>query len=80
MGCEHTQPSAEAVFGQGCAIQKMQEDIKKRLEKAKVNIICAQQKQNEVYDRKHHQPDVYAVGALVLQKCFTRKKRRKARF
>lgn len=38
--------------------------------------ICAQQKQKEVYDRKHHQPDVYAVGALVLKKDFTRKKRK----
>ena len=75
-GSEHTQPDAEEVIGQGCdpeTIQKMQEDTKKRLEKAKVNIICAQQKQKEVYDR---QPDVYAVGALVLKKDFTRKKRK----
>ena len=57
-GSEHTQPDAEEVFGQGCdpdTIQKMQEDTKKRLEKAKVNIICARQKQKEVYDCKHHQ-------------------------
>ena len=81
-GSEHAQPDAEEVFGQGCdpeTIQKMQEDTKKKLEKAKVNIICAQQKQKEVYDRKHHQPDVYAVGALVLKKDFTRKKRKEGK-
>ena len=78
-GSEHTQPDAEEAFGKGCdpeTIQKMQEDTKKKLEKAKVNIICAQQKQKEAYDNKHHQPDVYAVGALVLKKDFTRKKRK----
>ena len=78
-GSEYAQPDTEEVFGQGCdpdTIQKMQEDTKKRLEKAKVNIIYAQQKQKEVKDRKHHQPDVHAVGALVLKKDFTRKKRK----
>ena len=66
-GSEHAQPNAEEVFGQGCnpdTIQKMQKDTKKRLEKAKVNIICAQQKQKE------------DVGALVLKKDFTKKKRK----
>ena len=80
-GSEHAQPDAEEVFGQGCdpeTIQKIQEDTKKRLEKAKVNIICAQQKQKEVYDRKHHQPDVYAGTEERLYK--KEKKRRKARF
>ena len=50
-GSEHAQLDDEEVFGQGCdpeTIQKMQEDMKKRLEKAKVNIICAQQEQKEV--------------------------------
>ena len=44
-GSEHAQPNAQEVFGQGCnpdTIQKMQKDMKKRLEKPKVNIICAQ--------------------------------------
>lgn len=44
-GSEHVQPDAEEVIGQGCdpeTIQELQEDTKKRLEKAKANIICAQ--------------------------------------
>ena len=60
-GSKHAQHDAEEVFGQGCdpeTIQKMQEDTKKRM----------------VYDCKHHQPDVYAVDALVLKKDFTIKK------
>lgn len=37
------------------------------LEQAKANIICAQQRQKKVYDRKHN-PE---VGSLVLKKDFT---------
>ena len=78
-GSKHTQSDAEQIISHGCdpdIIQKIQEDTQKRLEKAKANITCAQQKQKEVYDRKHHQPEVYTVGALVLKKDFTRKKRK----
>ena len=46
------------------------------LERAKINIIKAQQKQKEAYDKKHTCPDVYKVGSLVLKKDFTRKKRK----
>ena len=31
--------------------------------------------EKEIYDRKHHQPEVFSIGAIVL-KDFTRKKRK----
>ena len=68
---EHAPPDAEEIIGHGCdpeIIETIQENTRKRLEKAKENIVRAQQKQKEVYDRKHHQPDAYALGALVLKK------------
>ena len=51
----------------------MQDARRKRLEEAKANI-SAQQKQ-AVYDCKH-QPEVFTIGAVVLKKDFTRKKRK----
>ena len=56
------------------ALANMQDARIKRLEEAKANIVSAQQKQKELYDRKHHQPEVFAIGAIVLKKDFTRKK------
>ena len=46
------------------------------LEKAKENIIRAQQQQKEVYNRKHYSPEVYKLGSVVLKKDFSRKKRK----
>lgn len=46
------------------------------LDRAKSNIIKAQQKQKEAYDKKHSCPEVYKLGAVVLKKDFTRKKRK----
>ena len=46
------------------------------LEEAKQNILQAQQKQKELYDRKHAKPELFAKGQLVLKKDFTRKKRK----
>ena len=46
------------------------------LEKAKENIIRAQQQQREVYNRKHYSPVVYKLGSVVLKKDFSRKKRK----
>lgn len=46
------------------------------LDRAKANIIKAQQKQKETYDRKHSCPEVYQIGSVVLKKDFTRKKRK----
>ena len=54
-------------------------DPKKRkaiLEQAKANIVIAQERQKKVYDRKHSNPEVFKIGAVVLKKDFTRKKRR----
>ena len=46
------------------------------LEQAKTNIILAQRRQKKVYDTKHSNPCVFQIGALVLKKDFTRKKRK----
>jgi hypothetical protein len=46
------------------------------LEQAKANIIVAQERQKKAYDQKHSNPHVFRVGALVLKKDFTRKKRK----
>ena len=45
------------------------------IEEAKANIQQAQEKQKEVYDRKHAHPDAFQVGTQVLKKDFLRKKR-----
>ena len=55
---------------------KVAEQRARLLEEAKQNILQAQQKQKETYDRKHAKPDCYKVGQLVLKKDFTRKKRK----
>lgn len=46
------------------------------LDRAKENIIKAQQRQKEAYNKKHFCPPVYAIGSVVLKKDFTRKKRK----
>ena len=46
------------------------------LELAKQNILEAQHRQMEAFDRKHACPLTYKVGARVLKKDFTRKRRR----
>ncbi len=46
------------------------------LNHAKTNILNAQLKQKEVYNRKHSNPEVYQVGGYVLKKDFLRKKRK----
>ena len=56
--------------------RNMQDARRRKLEDAKANILSAQQKQKENYDLKHHQPEVFAIGAIVLKKDFTRKKRK----
>ena len=45
------------------------------MEKVKANIVVAQARQKEQYDNKHHDPVIFAKGALVLKKDMTRKKR-----
>lgn len=46
------------------------------LEKVKSNIIRAQKKQKEHYDKKHSSSTVFKSGVRVLKKDFTRKKRK----
>lgn len=48
-----------------------------RLNEAKANIKIAQQKQKELYDRKHANPKVYQVGSKVLKKDFARKQEKR---
>ena len=43
---------------------------------ARTNILYAQQKQKEAYDRKHFIPECFEVGSVVLKKDFRRKKRK----
>ena len=51
----------------------MVEAKKATLEKAKTNV-AAQEKQKQMYDRKHcTSSEVYSVGSAVLKKDFTRK-------
>lgn len=47
-----------------------------RLKQVKANIVVAQKKQKEYYDQKRAMPKHYKVGALVLLKDHTRKKRK----
>ena len=56
--------------------QAREEERKKLLEEAKQNILCAQKKQKELYDKKHAKPHLYEPGQLVLKKDFTRSKRK----
>ena len=52
------------------------EKRKNVLEEAKENILSAQKKQKEVYDKKHAKPHLFEHGQLVLKKDFTRRKRK----
>ena len=56
-------------------VEQMAAERLQRLE-AKANIKIAQQKQKELYDRKHANPKVYQVGSKVLKKDFARKNRK----
>ena len=56
-------------------MKRITEERRRRLESVKENILVAQQRQKEQYDRKHSNPETFAVGALVVKKDFTRKKR-----
>ena len=57
-------------------MDKLAEERVKQLEEAKRNILEAQRKQKEVYDKKHAKPDQYKIGQLVLKKDFTHRKRK----
>ena len=58
-------------------LEMTMEERRARLEAVRANILAAQKRQKEQYDRKHSSnPVVFAVGSLdqVLEKDFTRKK------
>ena len=55
-------------------IEEHLKDRRKILDTAKTNILAAQKRQKEQYDRKHSNPDIFKNGALVL-KDMKRKKR-----
>ena len=55
---------------------RLQKEQQKRLEEAKANILAAQEKQKDDYDRKRACPECYQVDALVLKKDFLQKKRK----
>ena len=55
-------------------LERMMEERRARLEVVQANILAAQERQKEQYDRKHSNPEVFRVGSLVLKKDFTRKK------
>ena len=59
----------------GTTIGELTSHRMKVLQQAKNNIAQAQKKQKEQYDWKHANPPCYSVGAKVLKKDFTRKKR-----
>ena len=46
------------------------------MEEVKANILVAQKKQKEEYDRKHANPERYHIRALVLKKNFLCKKKK----
>ena len=56
-------------------VEKNMECHKKVLESVKKNIIIAQTKQKEQYDKKHANSEVFKPGSIVLKKVFSRKKR-----
>ena len=72
-----TKPCSEEVLQDfKCSLySKHTEERKKLLEVVKANIVKAQVKQKEQYDRKHHKLEVFNIGSIVLKKDFLRKKR-----
>ena len=56
--------------------KQVEQERNRRLEEAKENIVKAQKKQKDQYDKKHAKPDLFKKGQLVLKKDFRRKKRK----
>ena len=70
---EQYNPEANASI---TAVEQIMQHRQQLLEAAKANIKKQQEKQKELYDRKHARPNAFVVGQKVLKKDFTRKKRR----
>ena len=60
--------------------EQILEQNKQRFEVVKHNIKLAQERQKQQYDKKHSNPKVYKVGAIVLKKDFLKKKRAGGKF
>jgi hypothetical protein len=73
--CEPLVQEMESIADEVLESDREMEERQARLESVKANILIAQQKQKEQYDRKHSKPEVYSIGACVWKKDFTRKKR-----
>ena len=58
------------------AIERSTQHCQQLLEAAKANIKRQQEKQKELYDKKHASSNTFIVGQEVLKKDFTRKRRR----
>ena len=81
----HQGPCNEAevtICSQETEIQQKESQHKAILEEVQKNIISAQKKQKEQYDKKHNKAVFYSVGTQVLKKDFRKKKkkRRQTRF
>ena len=59
-----------------CQVDRATEHHIKIIQSAKANILKAQEKYKEQYDCKHCHPGAYQVGAKVLLRDFTRRKRK----
>lgn len=73
-----TQDNLIAKFNEDDDSQAIHSIMKKRsdnFKRAKENIVRAQEKQKQYYDRKHAKPHAFVVGEKVLVKDFLRKKR-----
>ena len=46
-------------------LEEIMEQRRQRLESVKENILIAWRRQKQQYDRKHSNPEVFAVGALI---------------
>ena len=62
-------------YSEETSFSEHSENRRLQLEAVKKNIIKAQAKQKEQYDRKHYKPEVFHVGSIVLKKDFLKKKR-----
>ena len=65
------------ICSQETEIQQKESQHKALLEEVQKNIISAQKKQKEQYDKKHNKAVFYSVDTQVLKKDFRKKKKRR---
>ena len=71
---DHLQKCLDAEKLSPSKVEKMEFQQQELLQQVKANILQAQEKQKEYYDRKRTNPFAYTVSAKVLKKDFLRKK------